>query len=100
MGIFLLSSTRPDADEPDLRQLFHGRADAFPADPALLDAAERIHVEAETARLVHPERSDLEILGKAEGGGETRSEEHTSELQSLMRNSYAVFCLITKNTNR
>src|SRR3546814_2857628 len=23
----------------------------------------------------------------------TRSEEHTSELQSLMRNSYAVFCL-------
>src|SRR3546814_3993354 len=31
-----------------------------------------------------------------------RSEEHTSELQSLMRNSYAVFCLKTKkqyNTN-
>src|SRR3546814_1151477 len=27
-----------------------------------------------------------------------RSEEHTSELQSLMRISYAVFCL-TKNTN-
>src|SRR3546814_2587840 len=26
-------------------------------------------------------------------GEETRSEEHTSELQSLMRNSYAVFCL-------
>src|SRR3546814_3859986 len=27
-----------------------------------------------------------------------RSEEHTSELQSLMRTSYAVFCLQTKNT--
>src|SRR3546814_10361562 len=27
-----------------------------------------------------------------------RSEEHTSELQSLMRNSYAVFCL--KKTNK
>src|SRR3546814_10480274 len=26
-----------------------------------------------------------------------RSEEHTSELQSLMRNSYAVFCLHKKN---
>src|SRR3546814_9261852 len=26
-----------------------------------------------------------------------RSEEHTSELQSLMRNSYAVFCLKKKN---
>src|SRR3546814_4596075 len=27
---------------------------------------------------------------------EARSEEHTSDLQSLMRNSYAVFCLIQK----
>src|SRR3546814_6499142 len=35
--------------------------------------------------------------------GSSRSEEHTSELQSLMRNSYAVFCLKkkiqTNNTN-
>src|SRR3546814_6778836 len=30
---------------------------------------------------------------------ETRSEEHTSELQSLMRISYVVFCL-KKNTNK
>src|SRR3546814_3871099 len=30
--------------------------------------------------------------------GMDRSEEHTSELQSLMRNSYAVFCLKKKNT--
>src|SRR3546814_2679677 len=28
--------------------------------------------------------------------GDRRSEEHTSELQSLMRNSYAVFCLKKK----
>src|SRR3546814_10092562 len=35
----------------------------------------------------------LHALGKA-----ARSEEHTSELQSLMRISYAVFCLKTKNT--
>src|SRR3546814_7092575 len=28
-----------------------------------------------------------------------RSEEHTSELQSLMRTSYAVFCLKKKNTS-
>src|SRR3546814_3572241 len=36
----------------------------------------------------------------AGGGGsvysDNRSEEHTSELQSLMRNSYAVFCLKKK----
>src|SRR3546814_7184784 len=31
-----------------------------------------------------------------EGGGDVRSEEHTSELQSLMRTSYAVFCLKKK----
>src|SRR3546814_1290344 len=30
----------------------------------------------------------------------TRSEEHTSELQSLMRISYAVFCLNKKNTTK
>src|SRR3546814_5898957 len=29
-----------------------------------------------------------------------RSEEHTSELQSLMRISYAVFCLKKKNDNK
>src|SRR3546814_9683096 len=36
-------------------------------------------------------------VGSAGGGGvSTRSEEHTSELQSLMRISYAVFCLKKK----
>src|SRR3546814_3208425 len=31
---------------------------------------------------------------------DTRSEEHTSELQSLMRISYAVFCLKKKNKRK
>src|SRR3546814_5068645 len=36
---------------------------------------------------------------RREGGhAANRSEEHTSELQSLMRISYAVFCLKKKNT--
>src|SRR3546814_5905461 len=39
--------------------------------------------------------------GRGEGGElvhrAIRSEEHTSELQSLMRSSYAVFCLKTNN---
>src|SRR3546814_5363171 len=38
-------------------------------------------------------------LGQRHGNALGRSEEHTSELQSLMRNSYAVFCLKKKNTN-
>src|SRR3546814_2539287 len=33
-------------------------------------------------------------------GGAARSEEHTSELQSLMRISYAVFCLKNKKTKK
>src|SRR3546814_8231532 len=36
--------------------------------------------------------------GVAAGAG--RSEEHTSELQSLMRSSYAVFCLKKKQTQQ
>src|SRR3546814_4730898 len=32
--------------------------------------------------------------------GKMRSEEHTSELQSLMRISYAVFCLKKKNNTK
>src|SRR3546814_6600331 len=38
-----------------------------------------------------------ESLGKASATSVGRSEEHTSELQSLMRNPYAVFCLKHKN---
>src|SRR3546814_5471203 len=39
---------------------------------------------------------DLIVAGGMES---MRSEEHTSELQSLMRISYAVFCLKKKNTH-
>src|SRR3546814_4627277 len=38
--------------------------------------------------------------GAAFDRAETRSEEHTSELQSLMRISYAVFCLKKKTKNK
>src|SRR3546814_5882928 len=46
-------------------------------------------------RIMHPmPRSGTAPLGQA------RSEEHTSELQSLMRISYAVFCLKKKKTHQ
>src|SRR3546814_7939247 len=38
-------------------------------------------------------------LARKRRRGEIRSEEHTSELQSLMRISYAVFCLKKTNNN-
>src|SRR3546814_7355279 len=40
---------------------------------------------------------DGTLFWTALGGAILRSEEHTSELQSLMRISYAVFCLQKKN---
>src|SRR3546814_10292014 len=42
------------------------------------------------------EYNDLEEVWKAEKATLQRSEEHTSELQSLMRISYAAFCLKKK----
>src|SRR3546814_2655123 len=39
---------------------------------------------------------DHDHVVKAASGGDDRSGEHTSELQSLMRISYAVFCLTKK----
>src|SRR3546814_3968467 len=60
-------------------------------------------------RIFHPARQHAEdhvrvrrqvavrIVPGARGVG-LRSEEHTSELQSLMRSSYAVFCLKKKST--
>src|SRR3546814_10519896 len=59
----------------------------------------------ESRRLACPAPA-LFSLHAPRDGGETcvielhRSEEHTSELQSLMRNSYAVFCLKNKNNLR
>src|SRR3546814_5826347 len=41
---------------------------------------------------------DVHFLEQMAHFNRERSEEHTSELQSLMRISYAVFCLKKKNT--
>src|SRR3546814_7970787 len=66
-----------------LRTARHGRAPAPAAEPAALAR----HRRAGSRRAVpHPARRH-------------RSEEHTSELQSLMRISYAVFCLKTNMKN-
>src|SRR3546814_10550339 len=69
----------------------------------LLDGAcRRSPIEADV--IVHrsveqrPDRSE-DIPFDAVVADMERSEEHTSELQSLMRISYAVFCLKKKNNN-
>src|SRR3546814_7181564 len=40
----------------------------------------------------------VELMASLYANRATRSEEHTSELQSLMRTSYAVFCLKKNST--
>src|SRR3546814_3864176 len=85
------------------------------ADAKLTDALERADCWIDSARPVikayleldqidgdlclagHAFQNDGDLIGRS-----ARSEEHTSELQSLMRISYAVFCLkkkINKHTH-
>src|SRR3546814_3872009 len=57
----------------------------------------RDKMEAMTAALLEWETIDADQINDIMEG---RSEEHTSELQSLMRISYAVFCLKKKKTHK
>src|SRR3546814_6715432 len=60
----------------------------------------KAHQIAGDAKRVHPHRHHQEREGNDEHRDDgRRSEEHTSELQSLMRISYAVFCLKKKKHN-
>src|SRR3546814_10220293 len=68
------------ADVGDRRGLIL-EADAVLAAPAWAFVRTALHVDV------------ARRAGLAELADRDRSEEHTSELQSLMRNSYAVFCL-------
>src|SRR3546814_9949223 len=73
------------------------------------DGKDWVYVAGSGARVGKSLRSQLSqadsarldgLFQQPEGFATVRSEEHTSELQSLMRISYAVFCLKKKNTNK
>src|SRR3546814_4018130 len=79
---------------------------AMPApDTRTRPAAEAIAAAAITLGIEYPSTKDEirrarhSLMPRALGETFARSEEHTSELRSLMRISYAVFCLKKKNTN-
>src|SRR3546814_6359112 len=67
------------------------------------DDAVKQRYEADKSQYMAPERIKLAYVSLSLDALQTaaapsaRSEEHTSELQSLMRISYAVFCLKKKN---
>src|SRR3546814_9849853 len=71
-----------ELDEGQLVRLDRSMASVFIANPEIAD------VTAKSDRLLY-------LFGKRVG----RSEEYTSEIQSLLRHSYAVFCLKKKQNN-
>src|SRR3546814_3522826 len=92
-------------------QALLGGGDLFLADALLQQRGDllaqrrlgRLHFLAGARRHVESE-GGVVVVGRAvagpgrAGNALLRSEEHTSELQSLMRISYAGFCLTTKKT--
>src|SRR3546814_4360984 len=109
-------STRTDTRFPYTTLFRSDRGADFGAQRAACPTASAIHQRE--ARAVGPDRGRLLAIGQshlddviierardprlqpiADGAADVkRSEEHTSELQSLMRISYAVFCLQKKKT--
>src|SRR3546814_20131730 len=87
---YIASSTGLDAAMPPWVR--EGGTDAWIA---------RLRDPAVRRRVVREMRApgDWENVLRMAGPDKARSEEHTSELQSLMRISYAVFCLKKKNCN-
>src|SRR3546814_6763962 len=97
VGTWLKS--RPDLARPDLQFLIA----PFSLDPesgrTKPDAFHGFHMVAYPLRPTS--RGEINIESTDVNAMPVRSEEHTSELQSLMRISYAVFCLKKKkNDNR
>src|SRR3546814_8607765 len=72
-----------------------GQAQYIERPVAQLPSENRLPGVLEWARANLSENLSLDTLADM---ATMRSEEHTSELQSLMRISYAVFCLKKKNT--
>src|SRR3546814_7399271 len=77
------------------RSLLFGGSPIYARSAAVRPAAGREPAGPDQARQ-HAQRNLARIAGRASRRPPDRSEEHTSELQSLMRISYAVFCLKKK----
>src|SRR3546814_4368564 len=84
-----------DASGQSFRDFLAGRLPAMPGEKPLMgDWADHLSTLFPEVRM----KRFLEMRGGDGGPWKSlRSEEHTSELQSLMRISYAVFCLKKKN---
>src|SRR3546814_9347221 len=99
-----ISDWSSDVCSSDLRDLFRERAQRArhrwrPVSLAVSFGSTEAVLQCVDAVFAAPAAQDGVLFGEAEirhrakRVGEARSEEHTSELQSLMRRSAAVFCL-------
>src|SRR3546814_6276679 len=88
-------STRTDTLFP-YTTLFRSSYDAVVIDTVASLGASAFMSGVGGDNVFHLTRSARPLVDRLLTVGPTRSEEHTSELQSLMRISYAVFCLKKK----
>src|SRR3546814_4821945 len=97
------------ADDPRTHQPRQHAAEHHQDGGSHEEVDERAHGSEEVPDRLHIQgdgfAGDRLVLGDPHEDGRGigrhgRSEEHTSELQSLMRNSYAVFCLKKKNKKK
>src|SRR3546814_3617504 len=91
-------STRTDTLFP-YTTLFRSHADGQAVLRVAPQAGAQVILAAVVGRQVLGGDRGIELHGPVETEHGPRSEEHTSELQSLMRISYAVFCLKKKKKN-
>src|SRR3546814_2496539 len=95
-------STRTDTRVPDTTR-FRSPAAAPQAAPGVpIVTAEHVQQVEGLIRVNVDRASAVQAVANTVAGGDPafRSEEHTSELQSLMRISYAVFCLKKKQQDK
>src|SRR3546814_2311020 len=87
-----------DAGKTALAAPAHKIAHCFKTGFARFPADAVVAMRGEQVRLIDGHNRRVPVPGI--GAEHRRSEEHTSELQSLMRISYAVFCLKKKQIKR
>src|SRR3546814_6934950 len=94
IGVILSATPSQGAHLPRTVRIGQGgkESSALAFDSAELEAALQAPLRARQLHRAHTGSADTPPLLLE------RSEEHTSELQSLMRISYAVFCLKKKNS--
>src|SRR3546814_7828992 len=103
LGLRRLIAARKGLD----RRFERAHAEHLDIDRELFDQPLEIEIGAARAGQQHAAKRGhpylvgvgRKIIARVHIGRGIRSEEHTSELQSLMRISYAVFCLNKKNKN-